>query len=213
MTNNSQKYLLNCTKRWIWNNASVGSLHRVKLNIHHSTPKHDLGTQMRDLLHQQTCKVLLSKWRCKIPLALTSYGVDIAILRPCETSRLELTTINKVGASSYIFVDSFFILKMSGQLSSCFATVSIDGLSYMPPEHASDSAESTIAYAATGRKTWKRLRQDQEAVWPPLIEGALLEGLFAFLLTTLHIDASIRFRKISPHDFARTKILAALSNA
>ena len=56
----------------------------------------------------------------------------------------------------------------------CMSTV--DGLSYAPS--AEEKARDAAQIAATGRRSWKTLKGKSEAVWPPHLEAALIEGLF-----------------------------------
>lgn len=47
----------------------------------------------------------------------------------------------------------------------------------MSSETDSDGdTKSRMSYVLTGRKTWKTLKENKEAVWPPYIEAVLLEG-------------------------------------
>lgn len=80
-------------------------------------------------------------------------------------------------------------IAMSGYSSSHFATLSIDNLSYLPGQQDFDGSEqSNIAYAITGRKTWKIMKEKKEIVWPPCIEAALLEGSLSVPLGIRCID-------------------------
>ncbi|KAF8804881.1 hypothetical protein BYT27DRAFT_7106114 [Phlegmacium glaucopus] len=61
----------------------------------------------------------------------------------------------------------------------CLSTT-LDELSYTPSqEEKTRDAEQIVA---TGRKSWKTLRGKGEAVWPPLLEAALIEALEKYQL-------------------------------
>jgi hypothetical protein len=68
----------------------------------------------------------------------------------------------------------------------CMSTV--DDLSYTPSpeERTRDAAQ----IAATGRRSWKTLKGKGEAVWPPLLEAALIEGMF---LSSLIAEGGSKF--------------------
>ncbi|KJA14524.1 hypothetical protein HYPSUDRAFT_49086 [Hypholoma sublateritium FD-334 SS-4] len=51
----------------------------------------------------------------------------------------------------------------------------VDDLSYTPS--AEEKSRDAEQFVATGRKSWKTLKGKGEAVWPPLLEAALLEAL------------------------------------
>ncbi|KAJ3505305.1 hypothetical protein NLJ89_g7488 [Agrocybe chaxingu] len=56
----------------------------------------------------------------------------------------------------------------------CMSTT-VDDLSYTPSEE--EKSRDAAQILATGRRSWKTLRGKGEAVWPPLLEAALLEAL------------------------------------
>ncbi|KAH6913381.1 hypothetical protein BKA70DRAFT_720760 [Coprinopsis sp. MPI-PUGE-AT-0042] len=57
-----------------------------------------------------------------------------------------------------------------------FVTMStVDDLSYSPSE--GQKTRDAAQVAATGRRSWKKLKGKPEAVWPPALEGALIEAL------------------------------------
>ncbi|KAF9004059.1 hypothetical protein BDQ17DRAFT_1541698 [Cyathus striatus] len=55
----------------------------------------------------------------------------------------------------------------------CMSTV--DDLSYTPSEQ--EKYRDEVQMAATGRRSWKTLKGKGEAVWPPVLEAALIEAL------------------------------------
>ncbi|TFK36637.1 TEA/ATTS domain family-domain-containing protein [Crucibulum laeve] len=55
----------------------------------------------------------------------------------------------------------------------CMSTVA--DLSYTPSEE--ERSRDAAQIAATGRRSWKTLKGKGEAVWPPLLEAALIEAL------------------------------------
>jgi hypothetical protein len=59
----------------------------------------------------------------------------------------------------------------------CMSTV--DDLSYTPS--AEERTRDAAQIAATGRRSWKTLKGKGEAVWPPHLEAALIEGAFLFV--------------------------------
>ncbi|KAF8813184.1 hypothetical protein BYT27DRAFT_7181660 [Phlegmacium glaucopus] len=64
----------------------------------------------------------------------------------------------------------------------CMSTT-VDELSYTPSqEEKTRDAEQIVA---TGRKSWKTLRGKGEAVWPPLLEAALIEALEKYQLEAI----------------------------
>ncbi|KAF9478326.1 hypothetical protein BDN70DRAFT_880094 [Pholiota conissans] len=60
------------------------------------------------------------------------------------------------------------------EYSFVMATTVAD-LSYTPSEE--EKSRDAAQFVATGRKSWKTLKGKGEAVWPPLLEAALLEAL------------------------------------
>jgi len=50
----------------------------------------------------------------------------------------------------------------------------VDDLSYTPS--AEERTRDAAQIAATGRRSWKTLKGKGEAVWPPHLEAALIEG-------------------------------------
>lgn len=68
-----------------------------------------------------------------------------------------------------------------------------------------------MTYVLTGRKTWKTLKENQEAVWPPYIEAVLLEGLLYMFLGTTRINTKNSSRTVSPNNDARSKAPIAFS--
>ncbi|KDR76000.1 hypothetical protein GALMADRAFT_457965 [Galerina marginata CBS 339.88] len=56
----------------------------------------------------------------------------------------------------------------------CMSTT-VDDLSYTPSEE--ERSRDAAQFVATGRRSWKTLKGKGEAVWPPLLEAALLEAL------------------------------------
>lgn len=68
----------------------------------------------------------------------------------------------------------------------------VDDLSYTPSieERMRDAAQ----ILATGRRSWKTLKGKGEAVWPPHLEAALLEGSSSSLVNTSQTSYSSPFR-------------------
>lgn len=60
------------------------------------------------------------------------------------------------------------------ELSSYVCMSTVDDLSYTPS--AEEKTRDAAQIVATGRRSWKTLRGRGEAVWPPLLEAALIEG-------------------------------------
>ncbi|KAF8972169.1 hypothetical protein BDZ97DRAFT_1783536 [Flammula alnicola] len=54
-------------------------------------------------------------------------------------------------------------------------STTVDDLSYTPSEQ--EKSRDAAQFLATGRKSWKTLKGKGEAVWPPLLEAALLDAL------------------------------------
>ena len=59
-----------------------------------------------------------------------------------------------------------------------FCVSTVDGLSYTPS--AQERSRDAAQIAATGRRSWKTLKGTGEAVWPPQLEAALIEGSLVF---------------------------------
>lgn len=80
-------------------------------------------------------------------------------------------------------------------------TASTDGLDYsLAPDDRTRDAVHTIV---SGRKSWKTLKGKGEAVWPPYLEAALVEGRFqhqrststsvpGIVVSTLFVSFSLR---------------------
>jgi hypothetical protein len=86
----------------------------------------------------------------------------------------------------------------------CMSTV--DDLSYTPS--AEERTRDAAQIAATGRRSWKTLKGKGEAVWPPHLEAALIEGK---LLSSDIPDSSIlaihlALEKYQPDDSRSTKL-------
>lgn len=47
-------------------------------------------------------------------------------------------------------------------------------------ETASQRTRIATEFVISGRKSWKTLKEKNEAVWPPYLEAALIEGWFGF---------------------------------
>lgn len=60
----------------------------------------------------------------------------------------------------------------------------VDDLSYTPS--AEELSRDAAQVAATGRRSWKTLKGRGEAVWPPQLEAALIEGR-SFFKRLIHV--------------------------
>jgi transcriptional enhancer factor len=60
-------------------------------------------------------------------------------------------------------------------LSDFVRMSAVDDLSY--PLACDDRTRDAVNTIVSGRKSWKTLKGKGEAVWPPYLEAALIEGL------------------------------------
>jgi TEA/ATTS domain len=81
--------------------------------------------------------------------------------------------------------------------SSCelFCVSTVDGLSYTPS--AEERSRDAAQIVATGRRSWKTLKGTGEAVWPPQLEAALIEGSHPLSLSAAHFSFSLTGRYCS----------------
>ncbi|EAU83076.1 hypothetical protein CC1G_11160 [Coprinopsis cinerea okayama7 len=96
-----------------------------------------------------------------------------------------------------------------GQQITFIAMSTVDDLSYSPSEGQKNRDAAQIA--ATGRRSWKTLKGKPEAVWPPALEGALIEALEEYRkietrpTTSKHgVRYPMRNRFISDYIFEKT---------
>ncbi|KAF8150069.1 hypothetical protein B0H34DRAFT_678986 [Crassisporium funariophilum] len=90
----------------------------------------------------------------------------------------------------------------------CMSTT-VDDLSYTPSEQ--ERSRDAAQFVATGRRSWKTLKGKGEAVWPPLLEAALIEALENYQPDAVGSKSSknlgrfpMRNRFISDYIFATT---------
>jgi hypothetical protein len=79
----------------------------------------------------------------------------------------------------------------------------VDDLSY--PLACDDRTRDAVNTIVSGRKSWKTLKGKGEAVWPPYLEAALIEGLPTLAPPTLTYSSppsSPSTRQIPSRDFA-----------
>jgi hypothetical protein len=93
-------------------------------------------------------------------------------------------------------------------LSDFVRMSAVDDLSY--PLACDDRTRDAVNTIVSGRKSWKTLKGKGEAVWPPYLEAALIEGappplssppLLTPCLST-HLIASPSPRQVPSRDFA-----------
>jgi hypothetical protein len=80
----------------------------------------------------------------------------------------------------------------SKQAQKYFGMSTVEGLSYTPsPEERSRDAAQIVV---TGRRSWKTLKGKAEAVWPPHLEAALIEGLLILTSSNVTINFFVTFQ-------------------
>jgi hypothetical protein len=90
----------------------------------------------------------------------------------------------------------------SSSLSDFVRMSAVDDLSY--PLACDDRTRDAVNTIVSGRKSWKTLKGKGEAVWPPYLEAALIEGPPTPPLPPSLADLphSLSTRQVSSRDFA-----------
>ena len=87
-------------------------------------------------------------------------------------------------------------------LSDFVRMSAVDDLSY--PLACDDRTRDAVNTIVSGRKSWKTLKGKGEAVWPPYLEAALIEGppTAPLPLPLTHLPPPLSTRQVSSRDVA-----------